>query len=235
MFQRHFLLPCLDGEPYAQLRTSFVPFAGIEVHLQPQNPAPHIPTRATSTPALVANPPDTSTFFPIPHHPPQNSAPNLLPWRQLAASPLSHTRLSHANPALNFVTPPPPAARRTTPLLTRSAHPCYALSNKGPTCHPPFRPTPAAIRGGRTRYRVPRHPPASPRRTPILSPNVPKMARFDTPPSTKGDSPPATKSAQLCILEHFPLKLPAPAAVYAVSPLVNSVANEGPELIARIK
>ena len=224
--------------PNSLFSASFVPFVDVKVPTPPQTTAPSPPH---------PSPPAPHPFPPVPQilqtHAhlsrsftpnPRNSAPNLPPWCQLVATPLRDTCHPHANPALNFVTPPPPAERRATPLLTRPAHPCYASLNKGPTCHPPFRPIPAAIRGGRTRYRAPRCSPARSRRTPILSPNVPKRSRFDAPSVTSWDSSPATKSAQWCILEHFPLTLPAPVAVYAVSSLVNSVANDGPELIARI-
>ena len=142
MLRSHFLPLYLDGEPQAQLRTSFVPFVDVKVHPTPNSPAPPIPTRATATPVRVTDPPNTSPFFPIPHHPPPKFRPKPATLAPTAATPLPQACHSHANPALNFVTPPPPAARPATPLLTRPVHPCYASSNKGPTCHRPYDPSP---------------------------------------------------------------------------------------------
>ena len=85
---------------------------------------PRLHNRCASPLLKPKIPPQTRPTHPHPRH----GAPHSCP--------------SHANPALNFVTPPPPAQRPATPPLTRPAHPCYASPNKGPTYPRPYDPPP---------------------------------------------------------------------------------------------
>ena len=144
---------------------------------------------------------------------PQNSVPNLPSRCHPPATPLRNTCHPHATPALNSVTPSTArGATRHTPLdLPRTSVLRFPQQR---TDLPPAHKT--HLRGHLRRTHplsCTQAPPARPRRTPVLSRNVPKRSRFGTPAATPWDSPPATKCAQWCTLEHIS---PSPPLVGAI-------------------
>ena len=135
----------------------------------------------------------TPTLVPISSAPPhltlQNSAPNPPHRVPTRVTPPPRACSPHANPALHFLPPPTPFEQRATPPLTRPAHPCYAFPNKGPTCHQPTSPTPAATCGSRTCYRASRRLQPGPGGLPFCHGMSPKSRSQTHHPVYPGTAP----------------------------------------------